>query len=323
MNEVGEGLVEASRPPQFDYDKFSLPNNVNLELFLAPHSSGLDLPDSEELRAIFLRSDIVIIEAEGADFTTEFAGLNSISQGDPEVFRYIQDRWVSKSTNPAWKEVFYGNLYGCCTAVTIVDLPLDHPLTVRRKQLVRESDQIAFFPDFDYAVTNYKDLHDRELKVLRKRDQRILQNLAPAIDAVVESNPELQVKRTQQPLKVFMVYGGNHVSLFDALSYKLRNTEDANFSVTADRRFDIQDFRTDVYSKFLRGEFTSRDDTARLLLIAFLEIAYDQLGIIDQRKIPLREVYGIINEAIDSLTYHDLQGLREDVLKQMRNLKKP
>ena len=304
---------EQGPPVLFDYDRFELPANTALEIYLAPHQTEGDLPPESELRQIMREADIIILEAEGGDFEWETKILNRLSKGDYSAYQKTVQEWAPHAHNTSWKQAFYRSLYDAKTPITIADLPEGHPLVSNRARIVGEFHTRAFLEDFDEAVQGCSRLWVQRMDAMSRRDQYILEHLAPAIEAVVANNPKLTERRQDSRLQVAMFYGGEHISLFDALAHKSTLVEPNGFTVIANTEKDSMPIAQYIYANYLRGVNPGPLDMARLMLVHVLssiELA--------QQPRDSQESGGDIEtrlkELILPLDYEELRDLRAEAV---------
>lgn len=255
-------------PPNFDYDKFDLPSNVELSIYFGPHKSENDLPAPDELKDIHRSSDVVVIEAMGAD--QEYVKtIGRLSKGD---FKFLQRLHAMEqgSDNIGWKKAFYSALYNSRTTPVLPDLPRLHPLIADEIVLAPKLFEISAITDFDLALQMYEPVLTARLDGIKKRDQIILGNIAPGIQRAMDSNSRLATKSKNNSLKVSMFYGGVHLSLYDALVHKKDLTDSDSFSVESIEWPGARCIESDVYGGYLRTGILSRDQVARHLAHRFL-----------------------------------------------------
>ena len=316
--------VEQGPPILFDYGRFDIPANIDLEIYFAAHMTEADLPAKKELKQIFRNSDIVVIEAEGADQTEEVL-LNRLSQGDPQAGQAV-NAWIDiakkRGIQAGWKEVFYDALEGSGIAVASPDLLIGHPLTPRRHETSLQIDSISLHSDFDFAVNSAAELWARRLKLMSRRDQYILEHLAPSIDHTVAKSSELTEKRAKQPLRAVMFYGSDHLSLFDALTQKAVMSEPVGFSVVPNHERDGRPVSQEVYGNYLRGIDPNLYDIARLTTTLAFSALYhkmmDQVGL----QGPWRDTELRIKEELAGSDYEELRAKRDEALVAIEAIKR-
>ena len=99
---------------------------------------------------------------------------------------------------------------------------------------------------------------------IQTRDQMILENLGPEIEAVIAANRKLAAKREDRPLDVRIFYGTAHRSLLDAVIAKDRLAPVEGFSAQDSADSVKNDLLPNVYGKFLRDQEITVEDLERV-----------------------------------------------------------
>ncbi len=310
---IGEASI-----PKFEYDRFNLPKNIELDVYLAPHDTSFDLP--ENLHEIIGSADIVVIETEGGHKATEINVLTSLSNGDvnaSNVFKKYRQYWK----NPLWKNRFYEALYGTGVTIVVPDIEIDDPITQKTREVVRRITHVIQEPNYFTAVAMTAETLKERLRLLKLRDQHILETVTTDIQTAIEESDILTAKiATREKVSVVMFYGGLHESLFDALALKALD-EDTS-TISKHDELAVQMVLKDIYDKYLRGEKIQPIEYARYGLETILHLINQVSPNRDGDK-PSQSWVNDIYVSVNSLTSgKQINEYRNKALDTLRSLTK-
>ncbi len=279
----------------YNYDAFSLPENIDLTIYLGPHQFAADLPPG--LGRILKKADVVIPEALGSIRETEEQMLEQLVENDSTVVHLI-GRVATQSQNPLWKREFYHALRGSNSKVAVVDIEHTDPLLSKSNALAHYVIDAALQRDHDRVVMVTQQALPLRFDIQQQREQKILEQIGLRLP--------LKIADTTTPTRIAMFYGGQHAPLYDALAHKAQ-LEGNGSVITKDDRFAASTIELDVYSKFLSGEQISEVDAAQFALERLMTFEYQaspafKAGKIPS-KVPLNKIYSAIKPlGIDAIT---------------------
>jgi hypothetical protein len=290
--------------PKFDYDNFTLPENVSLIFHLAPHVNAQDLPDQSELRTIFQETDIVV--PEYVHDPESLDALGKIALGNTKAYQNMR-RMLDGGDFETNLGAFFSALYNTRVATANIDIDDRHPAV---RLLEKSQDKLMSFinlPNFnqrqDDVITAQSSLWD----AYKLRDQAILQNISPILNATIKANRKLDTKRQSEPLQVDLFYGSTHKSLLSAVQAKNVASPVEGFSATIASDSYVDEF-TELYLSYLRGETIPYVAVERYLASIAILSTLKHKGQINDRTVSGREQSTIFLELSDGLDLGDLHS---------------
>ena len=246
-------------PPNFDYTAFELPENVSFTFHLGHHFNAADLPDWSVLDKTLRTVDIVIPE-----FVHDAGSKNvmaAIAMGRQKEYQQFQAD-IGDNDMGGWLHAFASSLYGSRTSTANIDVMDTHPAVdayIRTEPAVRRAAAWSVRERFDDIVP----ILNANLATIKERDQAILENLKPEIEAIISKNGKLMKKREGQPLDVHLYYGATHTSLFDAIAFQqtLTSTEGVTLNKSSDS---LENELSQLnYANFVRDQDIQIEDVER------------------------------------------------------------
>jgi len=251
--------ADLSIPPAFDYSAFSLPENVSLTFHLNPHKTGEDLPQPTEFDALLKDTDIIIPEFVHSKETKD--SMAKIAMGRRKDYDDFRDRLKSNDMG-GWMRAMISALYASRKATANIDVDISHP-SFKAFQATEDAlwrgTNTEIRSHFDEVLANVI----ANYASVQARDQAILENLTPEIEAAIAKNRNLAAKRENDPLNVRIFYGTMHRSLLDAVIAKHQAEPVEGFSAQDSADSIKNDLAPMAYAKFLRGQGMAVEDIER------------------------------------------------------------
>lgn len=251
--------AEIKPEPKFDYDAFDLPENVSLTFHLGHHFSAQDLPDAISLGETFRNADIVI--PEFVHDSESKSVMAAIAMGRTKEFQRFQSD-LRGNDMAGWLSAFASNLFASRTSTANVDIHESHPaveLFNSTEPDVRRTAALPVRENFETIVS----ILSANLASVKMRDQAILENIKPEIEATISMNQKLARKREREPLDVHLYYGATHTSLFDGLAFKQQEAAVEGFSVHKSDDSIENELSQMSYANFVRDIDIKLEDVER------------------------------------------------------------
>ena len=242
--------VEQNTPPTFNYEAFEVPENIALTFHLGHHFDALDLPDSATLDATLRKADMVILESVHDNSSKNI--MAAIAMGRTKEYQNFRSEFKENEMGE-WLAAFASSLFASRTATANVDVHVDHPSIkafLKTEPIVRRAAEWPVREKFNDIVP----LLEAHFGATKARDQAILSNIKPEIEAALSTNRRLTDKRGSEPLGVHVYYGATHTSLFDALSFKQQTRPVEGFSVTKSDDSIENELSQRNYANFVRNQ---------------------------------------------------------------------
>lgn len=239
-------------PPSFDYDAFDLPENISLNFRLHPHLSKNDLPPQDELESEVRSADVVILESiheEGGD-----AIFRKIVQGNAKEYQRIKGNLQRGNiTYNGWLAHMMSALYDSRTPVTTIDVCADDRVVPDLRAANIATLRVVETATSDEELLATRGLLEVEYGVYKRRDQKILGNLRPRLEALIGGNKTLTSRREGRPLEVMVFYGTVHRSLLDAVLHKNDQKPAEGFAASLHPGSYVNAISEGLYAHYLRG----------------------------------------------------------------------
>lgn len=297
-------------PPQFKYDRFVVPSNLELTMHFAPHGNHLDLPPN--LDTLLRTTDAVIVETVGqTEMESEI--LNGVAQADATAVKVARS-WVNNSDYPAWKSTFYEALRGCGATVLLPDLTASHPLLTEYEVVSRDVSIAVNQTDFEFMMDVLQKAIPLKFNLLKKRDQLIIENIASGISLIMD---EADVR----PFTAVGFYGGAHIGIADALAHK--SADDQSVSVKKVTDLGIASIHDELYQKYLRGESHNYLERGQFALEAIWNIThFHGTSRSSRNKLPTHIAFNELYQQIASLDKRDIRAKHAEAIAELCKLKR-
>jgi|GEM_PF-4196477 len=245
-------------PPNFNYDSFTIPENATITGRLAPHNDASFLSPREELSEEFRTIDGAVIElSKDMSVSIEHGRaidpenlLKRISAGQYKAYKRIQEVTPPhENGEDEWLVGVAHSLYDSRLPITTVDVSANDLDVIAFVNATGALDRVSLT---SYDPDELQGIMIKRYSLLQKRDQRILQNLAPALENLIVDNKRLAAARELRPLNFSVLYGSVHRSLFDAMMHKVEEepVRGAKIMINPDNKEHIDE---ELYARYLRG----------------------------------------------------------------------
>jgi len=238
-------------PPQFDYDRFELPENAHLTFLLNPHGNAGDLPARDVLQRTFDNTDALILE--NVSESDNRSKLLKIARGDYRTYSISRDYLRSMDDPYAeWMLEVFSLLYDSKIPTTIIERP-------GTKGADQNPGAQYFFRTVVQARNNKQILDAvphlfRNYEEQKRRDQHLLEALVPGLEELSAADRKLAAKREAGPINVLLMYGSAHLDFLEGVLHKQSLTPAAGFSAELHPSSNIEEVGEVVYGLYLRGE---------------------------------------------------------------------
>jgi hypothetical protein len=294
-------------PPQFDYESFELPENVALNFRFSPHNTTHDLPPSSQLRRTLTSADAIVLELLTEGSMDE--ELNKIARGNTKVYQYFREHFQrAGSQYDGWFMGFVRELYDAKTPLMTIDLDCRNPLIhefeeadISLQGLISRMDTV----DVDKSRVALS----RRFEAVKQRDQLLLQNFKPRIDALTLVNSKLAKRRNASSLSVPVFYGDGHWSLYDALRYKQEQEPVDGFDVTVDPDSTVN-MNVNLYAHYLNGQELPEEKVLQSVAERLTTDVLVRRGF-PWRDMPHQDFRRIAGNLIDGQDLTNLRSLRQ------------
>lgn len=265
------------KPPAFNYDSFDLPENVSLTFHLGHHFTSADLPDWTVLDATLRGADIVVpefVHDRGSKHV-----MAAIAMGKQREYRqFLAD--LKDNDMGGWLRAFGSSLYASRTATANIDVMYTHPSISaweRSEPLVLRAAEWPVRERFDDIVP----ILNANLESIKMRDQSILENLKPEIEATISKDRALIKNRDERPLDVHLFYGATHTSLFDAVTFQQTQKSTEGVSVQKSSDSIENELSQLSYANYVRDQDILAEDVERHFAYLIFASHVKGLGLID------------------------------------------
>jgi len=182
---------------------------ISVDIFFSPHGSAKDW---RELPEKFRNCDIYIPEAIGYDkeYLNILKGLSSGKIRLEDIEKFTDE--VEK--NPVIRErnkLFARMIYNSKKPITFIDLPESHQKTENSDNLLSQGFKFGDFPQtLESLKKSFLDFHYSN----REREEYMVTQLGPQVEAILKANPNLKRK---EEIRVLLSLGAEHTPLYHSL----------------------------------------------------------------------------------------------------------
>lgn len=204
------------RDPRRPYDlgNVRLPENFELTIMFGSHVTADDHGDREDFRRCFEPADIVLLEAHG--WTPQHQReLDHLSFGDQRVKSELLTKNLT-SPFQGFNNVMIEALFGSRKVAVNFDFPASEPGWDEIKEIFSLPAVFGVTDeDFDASLERFSNTFRRLAKSSVQREEYVIARLAPVVEELVATRPQLQRRLDEVGfLKGVMMWGAAHEDIF-------------------------------------------------------------------------------------------------------------